>query len=334
MTADFIRLWVNAGLARFSGTGAALLLAAAAAFAGSAAAGPDPVWNTFAGDGTLVVAGLPGPLKEGGRVWFRVSKGSRTIAAGTAQAGRDGRVALPVRLPEMKAGVALPLEAELRAGSEQGQLLRTGTLWAFSEQPLAAAGEPQTLRPLLLYDPDGRTEAAFRSIGLSCETLARADALEGQTRAVLVVGEGVSLAGERGLAELLAAAVARGNRVLLLAPADGQLTPPAAWRTLRAGCAQDVLREPARAAAAYKLDLSAWPPDGRAAHKRFHLEASRGEAVFAVTEDAGCEAVGWDDAASGGRFRACGLGIVKKWQETPAARWLLVELVKRLANEE
>ena len=76
----------------------------------------------------------------------------------------------------------------------------------------------------------------------------------------------------------------------------------------------------------YKLDLTNWPPDGKAAATRFQLSAYRGEAVFNVTPDAGCIALGWD-APAGGSFRACGLGIIANWNETPAARWLLVEMI-------
>ena len=294
----------------------------------------EPVWNAFAGRETLVVGGINERLPPGERVWFRVAKERRTVASGTVGGVSNGRVEVPIRLPEMKPGVALPFEVELRAGSEQGRVLRNGTMWAFSEQPFDPARRLTAPRTLLLYDPDGHTAAALRSIGLSCDTLERPALLEGVTNAVIVVGEGLSLESERGLADLLDSAVTRGNRVLMLAPHDGQFKPPATWRVLLAGNVEEVLRKPAAVPAPYKLDLSGWPPDGRAAQVRFRLAAERDAAVFTVTPEAGCEAVGWDDAASGGRFRACGLGIVAKWNETPAARWLLVELVEGLAKEE
>jgi len=310
----------------------ALALIGAAGF--SVGGQAEPVWNVFSGRGTLVVPGAKDGKSSDGRVWYRVSKERRTIASGSVIAHPDGHIEIPVKLAEMKQGVVLPLEAELRAGSEEGPLLRSGPLWVFSEQPVSSEGSFKASRPLVLYDPEGRTDAALRAIGLSCDVLERPALLEAVTNALIVVGEGVSLEGERGLAELLAGAVARGNRVLLLAPCDGELKPPAAWRALRAGNAQDVLREPVSAKYPYRLDLANWPPDGNAVQKRFRLEASRDGIVFAVTSEAGCEAVGWDDVASGGCIRACGLGIIKKWNETPAARWLFMELVKQLENEE
>lgn len=273
-------------------------------------------------------------MSAGERVWFRVTKERRTITSGTARSGPNGRIDLPVQLPGMKPGVALSFDLDLRADSEQGRLLESGVLWAFSEQPFDPEHKLSASLTLLLYDPEGHTEKALRSISLACDTLDKPASLEGVTNAVIVVGEGVSLESERGLLDLLAAAVARGNRVLLLAPRDGQLKPPSAWRVLLAGDAQDVLRKPAASTGSYKLNLKEWPPDGRAVQMRFQLTAERDEAVFTVSPDAGCEAIGWDDAASGGCFRSCGLGIISKWNQTPAARWLLAELVERLANKE
>lgn len=290
--------------------------------------------NAFAGRETLLVVGIKDHLSRGERVWFRVTKERRTIASGTARSGSAGRIDLPVQLPGMKPGVALPFEIELRADSEQGRLMRGGTLWAFSEQPFDPEHKLSASRTVVLYDPEGRTEVALRSISLACDTLDKPASLEGVTNAVIVVGEGVSLESERGLVDLLADAVARGNRVLLLAPRDGQLKPPSAWRVLLAGDAQDVLRVTAASTVPYKLKLKEWPPDGRAVQMRFHLTAERDEAIFTVSPDAGCEAIGWDDVASGGCFRSCGLGIIAKWNQTPAARWLFVELVERLANKE
>ena len=289
----------------------------------------DAVVNAFAGRETLMVRHLPGP-NPGEEVWFRVARDHRTLASGTVRAGADGFVTLPVALPEMKPGVALPLEVTLRAGSEQGRPLQSGgTLWALSEQPLPPGRNPATPRQIWLYDPAGRTAAAFGSINLPFETATRLDALAVVTNATLVVGEGLSLEAERGLWETLLTAVAHGNRVLLLAPADGRLGPPADWMELAAGPADTLLRAPPRGGPAYKLDLQAWPPTG-AARIRFRLAGIRDQAVFDAGPDAGCEAVRWTDAASGGSFTACGLGIIASWETAPAARWLLVELL----NEE
>lgn len=289
----------------------------------------DAVVNALAGRDALVVRQSPGS-PPGEEVWFRVARNHRILASGTVRAGDGGLVTLPVTLPEIKPGVALPLEITLRAGSEQGRTLHSGgTLWALAEQPLPPGRNPAAPREIRLYDPADQTAAAFRSINLPFETATRLDALATMTNTTLVVGEGVSLEAERGLWETLMAAVTHGNRVLLLAPADGRLRLPADWMLLMAGPADKLLRAPPRGGAAYKLDLQAWPPAG-AVRIRFRLAGVRDQAVFDAGPDAGCEAVRWTDAASGGSFTACGLGIIASWDTAPAARWLLVELL----NEE
>ncbi|NLN01343.1 MAG: hypothetical protein GX174_05490 [Lentisphaerae bacterium] len=297
---------------------------------GGALPAAEAVVNAFAGSETLVICRSSFVPRAGEEVWFRVVRDHRTVAAGTVRAGGDGRIALPVALPGIRPGVALPLEVTLRAGSEQGRVLPGGgTLWALAEQPLPPGRNPAAPRAIRLYDPVGRTEAAFRSISLPFESVVRLAALAAMTNTTLVVGEDLALESERGLWEALMASVAQGNRILLLAPADGVLRPPADWQLLMAGPADRLLRAPPRGGAAYKLDLREWPPAG-AVRIRFRLAAIRDQVVFEAGSAAGCEAVRWTDAASGGSFTACGLGIIASWETAPAARWLLVELL----NEE
>ena len=297
-----------------------LLLAASAPAA-------DPVWNAFAGQENLRIRGVSGVV-AGRDIWFSVTRDQRKISNGTVKAEPDTSLSLPVRIPEMKPGIALALDLTLRAGSDQGRVLRSGTLWAFAERPFEPKQNPAAPRSILLYDPEGKTEPALRSIELPFETITRLDPLADRTNAVIVVGEGVSLEGERGLGQALADAVAHGNHVLLLAPKSGQLHLPPGWDSLVAGGAQEVLRHGTISGLPYKLDLAAWPPDGKAVTALFQLAGFRDDAVFNVTPDTGSVAIGWD-TASGGRFRACGLAIIAKWNETPAARWLLAEMLSR-----
>lgn len=286
------------------------------------------VGNVFAGREQVIVR-LAQELQADEAVWFRIVKDHRTLASGTVRVGADGTLTLPVALPEMKSGVALALSLVLRAGSEQGRpLCADETIWALAEQPFAADHNPAAPRTLWLYDPEGQTETAFRSIALTFETTKRPEALGALTNAIVVVGEGLSLESERGLWEMLMTSVARGNRVLLLAPAEGRLFPPAAWLQLSAGSADKLLRAPPRGGAAYKLDLKRWPPNG-AVRVRFQLAGFRDQAVFEVHPETGSEAVTWTDATSGGSFAACGLNVISCWETVPAARWLLVEMLKK-----
>lgn len=289
------------------------------------------VRNVFAGRENVLVQDVAG-LGVGERVWFRVVRNGRTLASGTALCEKSGTVFLPVALPEMKPGVALPLGIVLRLGSDQGlPLLTNDKLWAFSEQPFAPGHNPAAPHSIWLYDPAKRTAAALTSIALPFERVTKIKELNGVTNAVIVVGEAVSLEEERGLWEALTAAVARGNGVLLLAPANGAVKPPEAWGCLSAGTAQAILRHPLAGGPPYTLDLTACP-SGPVGGARFYLIGRDDEAIFAVATDRGSEAVAWDDPVTGGRFRACGLALIASWEETPAARWLLAEMLTHLGH--
>ena len=319
--------WPARSIARACLTGgrrasAAVFLALVLSITASAA---DPAWNAFAGQENLRIRGVAGVV-AGADVWFSLAKAQHKISSSTIKAAADASLVLPVRIPEMKPGVALALDLTLRVGSEQGRILRSGPLWAFAERPFEPKENPAAPRTILLYDPEGKTEPALRSIELPFESITKLDALADRTNAVIVVGEGVSLDGERGLWQTLMDAVAHGNHVLLLAPKDGQIHLPSVWENLMAGDVQKVLRHGTVSKLPYKLDLTTWPPDGKAVATRFQLAAFRDEAVFNVTPDIGCAAIGWD-TPSGGHFRACGLGIIAKWNETPAARWLFGEML-------
>lgn len=230
----------------------------------------DPVWNAFAGQEHLIVRGIP-DVNPGTNIWFSVMKDQRKISSGSCRAEADASLNLPVHLPEMKPGVALALDLTLRAGGERGRVLRDGTLWAFAERPVEPNHNPAASRDILLFDPDGKTEAALCSIEIPFEWLKNLETLSNRTNAVVVVAEGVSLESERGLWSALLAAVAHGNHVLLLAPKDGQLRPSAEWGGLAAGSVQDVLRRTATPALPYKLDLVSWCAAAKTAKSFFPL---------------------------------------------------------------
>ena len=290
--------------------------------------------NLFAGrDERVVVKGGEGLPAGQSQVWYSISKETRTITKGTARVESDNSVSLSVRLPELKPGVAMRFDLELRAGSDQGQRVKQGTLWAFSEQPLVAGYKPTGERQLMLYDPAGDTEKAFQSIGLVYTSAVRLEALAEATNAVIVVGEGVSLEKERALGDVMTAAVLRGNRVLLLAPTDGVIRPPAGspWR-LVAGMVTAVLGGVQKAGAP-SLDLGPYPP-GKPLNRVFFRLTSETEGItVTVSPDSGEQAVGWDYVQRPGRFRACGLGVVENWDKTPAMRWFLIEMVEELNKE-
>ena len=246
-------------------------------------------------------------------------------------AAADGHVTLPVALPEMKHGVALALDLSLRLGSDQGAPILANTpVWLFSEYPYPEGHNPVAPRQIHLYDPAGTTAAAFESINLPFKTISHLRAFEDLRRVPIVIAEGLDLYAEHGLWEALAAAAARGCDLLLLAPSAGALAPPPGWDYLAAGTTQRILRRTPGKERRYRLDLAACPA-GAPHGTRFQFDASDGVAALIITPREGAEAVVWELPAAGGRLRLCGNAIIARWQATPAARWLLVELLSDFA---
>jgi hypothetical protein len=296
----------------------------------AAALGAAPAPTFFAGRESLLLQEIPG-IAAGQQVWFSVARAGRTLASGSVTGADDGHVVLPVALPEMKPGVALALDLTLRLGSDQGAPILANTpAWLFSEYPYPEGHNPVAPRQIHLYDPAETTAAAFESIRLPFKTISHLHAFEELSHVPIVIAEGLDLSAERGLWEALTSAAARGCDLLLLAPSAGTLAPPPGWDYLAAGTTQRILRRTPGKERRYRLDLDACP--ARAPHgTRFQFDASEGVAVLATASREGAEAVVWELPAPGGRLRLCGNAIVSRWQATPAARWLLAELLSNFA---
>lgn len=296
----------------------------------AAALGAAPAPNFFAGRENLLLQEIPG-VAAGQQIWFSIVRAGRTLASGPVAATADGHVTLPVALPEMKPGVALALDLTLRLGSDQGAPILANTpVWLFSEYPYPEGHNPVAPRQIHLYDPAGTTAAAFESINLPFKTISHLRAFEDLRRVPIVIAEGLDLYAEHGLWEALAAAAARGCDLLLLAPSAGALAPPPGWDYLAAGTTQRILRRTPGKERRYRLDLAACPA-GAPHGTRFQFDASDGVAALIITPREGAEAVVWELPAAGGRLRLCGNAIIARWQATPAARWLLVELLSDFA---
>lgn len=296
----------------------------------AAALGAAPTPNFFAGRERLLLQEIP-DVAAGQQVWFSIARAGRTLASGSVAATADGHVTLPVALPEMKPGVALALDLYLRLGSDQGAPIIANTpVWLFSEYPYPEGHNPVAPRQIHLYDPAGTTAAAFESIRLPFKTISQLRTFEELRHVPIVIAEGLDLSAERGLVETLAAAAARGCDLLLLAPSAGTFAPPPGWDYLAAGTTQRILRRAPGKEQRYRLDLAACPA-GAPHGTRFQLDASEGVAVLATAPREGAEAVVWELPTAGGRLRLCGNAIIARWQATPAARWLLAELLSDFA---
>ncbi len=277
--------------------------------------------NVFAGRQAVILRDVPN-LSQGEKLSFRVAKDHRTLASGTVAVGEDGEVSLPVALPGMKSGVAMKLELSLaKETGGASESLASGTVWAFAEQPFAGDENPAVMKKIYLYDPEDKTAEAFESIKLRVDRVGDVNALESVTNALIIFHEGFSLESVRGVDEVLVGLVRRGNSVLLLAPSEGNVP---LWNELEEcwyGTAKGLHRQTKIEGTDYDLDLSSMP----ASH--FRLVGIRDEAVVQVDAGNGYEAAILRDLKNDGKIIFCGLSLISNWEKTPAARWLLAEIL-------
>ena len=280
------------------------------------------VQNVFAGRKSILLPSMDN-VAEGEKLSFRVTKDHRALASGTVKAGKAGRVELPVLLPGMKPGVAMQLELSLSKISDGASAsLASGMVWAFAEQPFAFEGNPASMPLLYLYDPEGKTSAAFESIKLRVQCVDDFSELESVTNAFIVIHEGFSIDSVRGFDEILDGFVRHGNRVLLIAPSEGAIIIPSGLESCWYGITLKGCHSHAEILGTdYDLDLSSMPGC------RFRLVGIHDEAALQVDGAKGYEAAIWWDAKNDGKVIFCGLNLISSWEKTPAARWLLGEIL-------
>ncbi len=261
--------------------------------------------NFFASEDHLVVR-ADTRFEPGERIAYRIAKDHRTLANGTAHVEADGMARLTVTLPEMMAGVALPLSVTLSHAGIEGEPQK---IWAFSQQPPL-----NVRRKVFLIADDGDTSAAFTSIALDFEVVTSIDQIACLTNALIVVAEDVDC--HDTWTSLMSAAELEAE-VLVLAPAkDCALTLPRTMTTFSMG-RMDILRH---AKPAHQLALS----ELRRAGLRLDV---RGDKIALLADEfSEILAAQWTHEKAG-RVRVLGVTVIHNWNTTPAARWLLAEIM-------
>ena len=250
--------------------------------------------------------------KEGDPISFTVSFEHRTLVVGTTRADANGIVRLPVELPGMKPGVALPVELTLSRLDKTH--FERKKAWAFSRDPAI-----NPAKKIMLFDTGDKTADALESLSIpftrgNTDLLATPD-----TNTLVIVGENFS---EHGTLDAIMQAAVLGVDVLILAPEKNFTLPlPSEPKNFHLGSAQDILRNPK---AVYKLIL---PKGG------LRLAAQDDEVVLRTDEKTTAQAAQWT-FTNGGRVRVCGAPLILNWETTPAARWLLAEMLNSTTGEQ
>lgn len=190
----------------------------------------------------------------------------------------------------------------------------------------------RTLR-MVLFDPEGRTADTLASAGIPCIVTRNSESLPALQPGLLLIAEGLSLRERPTLAAVLRHAFERGIPTLCLAPVEGEFHIPIS------GPGESDLSH-VRLADRYiaeeldkRLGARAWGPDGAPVLGCVVLRGSD-HGLRAVFESSG----GWPwvevRSRSGVVLVFCGFNIIRQWEQTPAARWLLMRLLEKMAPPE
>jgi hypothetical protein len=296
----------------------------------------------FAGRGTeLDLEVTSGEAFRGAAGWSlavsgrAVARGETALAVGT---GQTARCVVPLNVPAVREGLIIPadLSVELHSLPERSVAARLEKrLWICSEAAFAGRSEWLERLQIRLFDPAGKTREVFEEAGIPFFETGNVESLAKGGKALVVIGEGVSLEAYRGLPGIMVEAAAGGNPVLCLAPREGRIELPgsagAAW--------PDPEYVAFRRAAVIRsldkrLDAGGWPPDGKVASRSLALRSERGEVLAQVVE--GGEGWPWLEVGfpgRRGRLIVCLFDVIEKWHAGPVPRYLLVRLLEYLDGE-
>lgn len=272
-----------------------------------------------------------------GRVVWRLARGTATVKAGevalTAGPDAPATVALKLPVPPVKDGVVLHTRLTVSATDTKGAVVAAHEqdLWVFPKNPFADRAAWLKSLKLSLYDPAGATAKVLTAADVPFDAVRDVDNLAGVKRGVLVVGEGVSFAEEKGLAAALEKLAAGGVVVLCLAPSAGAITVPGlggpAGRVRELSFRQDVVD---------RLDKRLDPdggPGGNAVDRSLAIKPAGDGVVAEVTP--GADGWAWMECRYGprkGRLAVCGLTVIAKWESGPTPRFLLARLLEHLTE--
>jgi hypothetical protein len=289
-----------------------------------------------------------------GRVGWSLSANNRTIARGElpldAGPAKPATVAVPLKIPPVKEGVTFPMQLTLTVFAKdaaQPAATLVKPLWIYGRDPFVDRTQWLKELALMLYDPDGRTAAAFDKADIPYKETRNIAALAAAEAGLVVIGEAVSLAEHRSLGEALGQLAARGVPVLCLAPADGALVLSAADAPEARPPDRVVLkRRDAITELDKRLDAEAWPPDGQIVAARLAVSSDGDQLLVEVSDSerawpwlevwypartsedvpAGC-----GEADPGTPLVVVGFGIIRHWDASPTPRYLLARLFECLS---
>lgn len=244
-------------------------------------------------------------------VSFRIAHGPRTLAAGSARVEAGCLLRLEMTLPEMKPGVALPVEVTFsRRDFTQAETCKA---WVFSKIPPPVKPKRKVY---LVDDIDGKTAEWLDTLSVEFETVRNTETIATLTNAFIIVGE--EAGNDVAVWKAVLHAAERGADVLRLAPEEkSMIVLPHDLQQFSIDSEKDILRDTSAPYYLSVLDLG---------YGGLRLIAHDGEVALRMDCHASAQAAQWR-YYSGGRVRVCGIPLCVTWERTPSIRWLLAEMI-------
>ncbi len=300
-------------------------------------------WSNFFADSDVELRYDAANLTAHSRLfWSFISAERRVLSRGevdlAAQAGEPTRATIRLHTPTVNPGVvlqtALLVAAVSRDAPGKPQAAQQRLLSIFPPNPFADRVEHLKRAPLRIFDPRANTSKALTALQVPLEEVYNPAALVDLSPGLLLVGEGISFAEERGLADVLVAAAVKGQTVVCLAPTGGTIPLPLDSDGSTASASSVTLRKQEVISQFDKrLDALSWPVDGRVVASGVAIKTEGLALVGEVA--AGDKNWPWLDVGfpGGGRLVICGFGILAHWNETPAPRYLLASVLESIVND-
>ncbi len=278
-----------------------------------------------------------------GRLLWQFSLGPAVVVRKEAAVAAfpDKPAQVRVSLPGQKVREGVVLEGRLTVAVYADQADKPAAsyvkaLWIFPENPFAGKGQWLKELQITLFDSKGATAELLQKGNIPFAQTGNLDALGELKAGLLLIGEGTSFQEDRGLAEAMVAAAARGLVVLCLAPAEGALPIPGAAGSQGPAPASLSFRSREIIARLDKrLDPQVWSAAKKGVASGLVLKAEGANVIGEVSPGPG----GWPwldvhFAQTKGRLLVCGFGVVSQWEVSPAPRFLLLRLLEFVTEKD
>ncbi|MDP6556902.1 MAG: hypothetical protein QGG71_19685 [Pirellulaceae bacterium] len=301
--------------------------------------------NVFGGSEAKLHLSVTSRTRLDGVMRWNYSANGRTVAGGESlmdvPADGTANVVVPLRFPAVKDGVIFATQLDVSIAARDGQQAAASLrkpIWVFPRDAFFDRSRWLKELKITLFDPPGDTAEVFADAAIPFTQTRNVAALSELSSGLLVIGEGVSLAKNRSLAESLYGVAARGLPVLCLAPGDGRFpmlegdAQQAIWQRM------DFRRNDVITQLDKRLDARQWLPGREPVTSRLVHASYRNRLVLEVSHTT----QGWPWWETRSRERGvqqcgvlavCGFGLIQHWHHGPTPRFLLARLFEHVTED-